>query len=197
MEKIKSFIKNEKSILAILLVTFIAFIPALSGEFLNWDDDIYLLNNPIIRSLSSSNLKQIFFEFYYGLYNPLTNLTWAIEYSFVEYEPMLYHLNNILLHLINVFLVYTLFKSYIIKNKETALITSFLFAVAPIHVESIAWITERKDVLYTAFYLLALIFYSKYLMLNKVKFFLLGLLFFVLSILSKGMAASLDRKSVV
>lgn len=191
MEKIKYFIKNEKSILVILAVTFLAFIPSLSGQFLNWDDDIYLLNNPIIRSLSASNLKQILFDYYYGLYNPLTNLSWAIEYFFVEYEPFLYHFNNLILHLINVFLVYTLFKSYIIKNREIALITAFLFAIAPVHVESIAWITERKDVLYTAFYLLSLIFYTKYIVLNKVKYLAIGLLFFVLSILSKGMAASL------
>ena len=191
MDKIKSFIKNEKSVLVILLITFIAFLPSLSGQFLNWDDDIYLLNNPIIRSLSGDNLKQILFDYYYGLYNPLTNLTWAIEYAFVEYSPFLYHFNNVLLHLINVFLVYTLFKSYIIKNKEIALITAFLFAIAPVHVESIAWITERKDVLYTAFYLLSLIFYSKYIILNNIKYLFIGLLFFVLSILSKGMAASL------
>ncbi len=197
MDKIKEFIIKHKYLVVILVTTFIVFAPSIKGIFLHWDDDTYILNNQSLTSLSLNNIKTIFFSYYYGLYNPITNLTWAIEYSVVELNPWLYHLNNIILHLINVSLVYILFKKYIIQNKEIALITASLFALAPIHVESVAWITERKDVLYTAFYLLSLIFYLKYLTFSKHKYYVLSLFIFSLSILSKGMAASFPLVLIV
>jgi len=197
MDKVSSLIKGNKYLIAILVVTFIAYLPSINGEFLNWDDDIYILNNPSLTSLSIDNIKIIFSEFYYGLYNPLTNLSWAIDYSLAELNPFIFHFHNIVLHLLNVVLIFLLFKNYLIKNKEIAIITASLFAIAPIHVESVAWITERKDVLYTAYYLISIIFYLRYIDEKKNKFLLLAFLSFVFSIFSKGMAASLPLLLIV
>lgn len=191
MKKINIYIKKHKLLIIVLITTFIAYLPSINGAFLHWDDDIYILNNPSLTSLSFENLKFIFFDFYYGLYNPLTNLSWAIDYSIAGLDPFLFHFNNIILHLVNITLVYILFKDYIIKNKNVAIITASLFAIAPIHVESVAWITERKDVLYTAFYLISIILYQKYSINKQNKYLLLTFFAFILSILSKGMAASL------
>ena len=191
MDKIKIYLKEYKFLIVVLFATFIAYLPSINGDFLHWDDDTYILNNSTLTSLSIENLKHIFFDFYYGLYNPLTNLSWAVDYSLNGLNPFLFHLNNIILHLINIVLVYILFKKHIIKNENIAIITASLFAIAPIHVESVAWITERKDVLYTAFYLLSIILYQKYLIDKKYKYIFLSFLVFVFSILSKGMAASL------
>jgi len=191
MNKLSSFIKENKNLIVIIIITFIAYLPSINGDFLNWDDDIYILNNPSLTNLSIENLKSIFSEFYYGLYNPLTNLSWAIDYSLGGLKPFIFHFHNIVLHLLNVVLIFILFKDYLIKNKDIAIITASLFAIAPIHVESVAWITERKDVLYTAYYLISIIFYLKYIDEKKNKYFLLAFISFVFSIFSKGMAASL------
>lgn len=182
-----SFVEKYSWIIIIIL-SFTAYIPALNAKLLAWDDDIYILNNPMIIGFNFDNIKTIFSSFYYGLYHPLTILTWNIEHSLVEFKPWLYHFNNVAIHLINTYLVYILFKKYIFKNFNIAFIVSILFGLSTIHVESVAWITERKDVLYTMFYLLALIQYLKFSEKRTVKLYAFSLIFFVLSLLSKGMA---------
>lgn len=188
--------KNKTAIvalLAILLLTLLAYFPSLQNDFTNWDDDVYVLENPVIVNLSFENIKQMFKETIAINYHPITLLSLAIDYQLHQINPFGYHLTNLLLHLFNTCFVFW-FVFLITKLKEVnskimvAGISALLFAIHPLHVESVAWIAERKDVLYTFFFLLGLINYTYYLAEKKSKQYILTFLFFTLSILSKPAA---------
>jgi len=176
----------------ILIITAIVFANMLGNDFIdNWDDQVYVLNNEIIKQLNWKNLKVIFSSFYIGNYHPLTMLSYAIEYKLFGLNPFPFHLTNYILHLLNVILVYLFFKRFIGKSYVAA-ITSLFFALHPMHVESVAWISERKDLLFTFFFLLSLNSYSKYLLIEKkISYLIWSFLWFFLSLLSKPAAVCL------
>ncbi|MCX6273645.1 MAG: tetratricopeptide repeat protein [Bacteroidetes bacterium] len=176
---------------AILLLTFIVFFPALNNALTNWDDPHYLNDNPLIRSLSAQNIKKIFTEVFFGNYQPLHIFSYAIEYHFYKLNPAGYHTTSVIMHLVVTFLVYR-FILLLSENNTIALITALLFGIHPLHVESVAWAAERKDLLYAMFFLGSLICYIRYIKeQQKMKFIFFAFLLFVLSIMSKAMASSL------
>ncbi|MDD3877442.1 MAG: glycosyltransferase family 39 protein [Bacteroidales bacterium] len=178
-------------IVLVLIFTFIVYANSLDNDFVNnWDDDGYILNNQAIKKLSAESVQNIFSSFHMGNYHPLTTLSYALEFHFFKLNPKPYHVSNLLLHICNVFLVFVFLK-ILIKNRNISLITALLFAIHPLHVESVSWISERKDVLYTFFYLLSLIMFLRFSELKKIQLYLASLLFFVLSLLSKSAAVSL------
>jgi regulator of sirC expression with transglutaminase-like and TPR domain len=177
-------------LLLLWLVTFAAYWPSLGNGFTNWDDDKYVTENPAIRELSVDRLESIFSQSYTHTYVPLTILSFALEYQVAGLEPWLYHLDNLLLHLCNTSLVWCLLLT-LTKRRRAALVGALLFGVHPLHVESVAWVTERKDVLYTAFFLGALLAYGSYLASQKARHYLLALVLSVLSLLSKGQAVAI------
>ncbi len=172
--------------------SFCLFSPILTYDFTNWDDPDYILDNPLIRDLSFPHLKKIFFSHLNGKYHPLSLITYALEYRYFHLLPAVYHWNNLGLHLFNIVLVY-LFISILFKNNGMALIVTSLFAIHPFQVEPVAWISGRKDVLYTFFFLVSLLFYLCKFTLIQNKHLLLrfSLLAFLLSLFSKAMAVSL------
>ncbi|MBL7893563.1 MAG: tetratricopeptide repeat protein [Bacteroidia bacterium] len=180
----------------ILLLTYISFAPSLKNGFTNWDDNVYVAENNLITSLSSENIKEIFkTENHVSFnYHPITILSLAIDYNISEYAPRTFHLTNILLHLLNTALVF-IFIYLLSGNKlQVAVIVALFFGIHPMHVESVTWISERKDVLYTFFFMSALIIYYKYIHetgKNKVLLYILILFLFILAILSKAMAVVL------
>jgi protein O-mannosyl-transferase len=176
----------------ILLITFILYFKAIKFDFLyTWDDNVYIKENSSIKDLGWANIKQFFTGFYSGNYQPVTILIYAIEYKLSGYSASLYHFNNILLHIANTYLVFVLIRKISPKSIITALITTAFFAVHPVHVESVAWVAERKDVLYSFFFLLSLIVYTNYLRSSKLILLLLSGILFVLSCLSKSAAVIL------
>jgi tetratricopeptide (TPR) repeat protein len=170
----------------ILILTFAAFIPVLNAGFVNWDDPDYVNNNILIRDFS--NLSEIITTPIQGNYHPLTMLSLAINYAISGLDSWSYHLFNLIFHLINCFLVFRLAMLLSNKNIVIAFTTSLLFGVHPMHVESVAWVTERKDVLYTLFFLAGLISYTKYVDTKSKKQYAYTLLFLILSLLSKPAA---------
>jgi len=180
---------------AILIITFAAYFPSLQNDLLKtWDDQAYITSNDLIKSLSPDNIIRIFKEDkgLYANYHPLTTLSLAINHSISGDRPFGYHLTNLFLHLLNTLLVFLFI--YLLPGKKVvpAAIVSLLFGIHPMHVESVAWVSERKDVLYTMFFLASLIAYQVYLQRkNDPKFYLLALLLFTCSLLSKAMAAPL------
>ncbi len=182
----------------IILAGLLAYYPSLLNGFVTWDDDVYVLNNPLIRDLSFATLKSIFSEFLWGNYHPLTVLSLNLDYQFWKLDPWGYHLTNILFHCANslllAWIVYQFpepYSSDTVKKQERfipAIIAGLLFGLHPLHVESVTWISERKDVLYTFFLLWAFIFWEKSLKSNSSKHHWIALLFFLASSLSKGMA---------
>jgi tetratricopeptide (TPR) repeat protein len=170
----------------ILLLAFISYLPVLNNGFV-WDDEFYILNNPLIRTI---NLKEIFSQNVMGNYHPFTILTLATEFHFFGLSEAGYHAVNLLLHLLNIILVFHAI--FLLSNKAVvALVASLLFGISPLHVESVAWAAELKDLLYTFFFLASYILYLKYLKNLQKKFYVFALLLFLLSLLSKAMAASL------
>src|SRR5687767_5435337 len=170
----------------ILIITFIIYIPALSAGFVNWDDPDYVENNHLIRDIS--RLPELLTTSVQGNHHPLTMFSLALNFVISGDNAWSYHLFNIVFHLINCFLVYRLALLLTKNNILVAFVTSLLFAIHPLHVESVAWITERKDVLYALFFLAGHISFIKYLDSNSKKQYWLTLLFVVLSLLSKPAA---------
>ena len=177
------------------MVTILFLSPNLLNGFLNWDDTAYVINNELIKDFSFNGIKNIFTTpEVVSTYAPLTLLSWAIDYSIAGLNPTVFHFVNLLLHLGAVSLVFYL-AQLLSKNKIVALITAVLFGIHPMHVEVVGWISARKDLLYTIFFLGSLIAYyfythkeSKY---PKYYYYIACLLFFVLSLLSKGTAVIL------
>src|SRR5678815_279196 len=186
-----------KYILGALVLTTIAFIPTFSNDFVNWDDDFNLANNINTALLNWDNVVNIFSQNVIGNYNPLPILTFAIERKFFGLNPTVYHVNNLLLHLFCVFMVYRIFRSL----NLTALASGFgalLFGIHPMRVESVAWVTERKDVLFGAFFLAALWYYIQYVRTDfKKKYFYYALGLFIVSLFAKIQAVSLPLAMLV
>ncbi len=182
----------QKSIPLLLLtvVVWTAFSPCLKAGFLNWDDDINLLEHPTVRSLEPSNLKRMFQESVQKIYTPLTTFSYALEYHFFGFKPFVYHLDNLFLHWANTVLVFCLALRFGF-SAAGALVAALMFGVHPMRVESVAWVTERKDVLYAFFYLWAMFFYLDYLKIRRWNAYGGALVFGFLSMLAKPMAASL------
>jgi len=174
------------AIFIILLLTFIAYIPSLRAGFVNWDDPDYVSNNPMIKDIS--NLQMILTRPIQGNYHPLTVLSLALNYSMSGFDAWSYHLFNLLFHLFNCYLVFRLTMLLSRNNLIIAFTTSLLFGIHPMHVESVAWISERKDVLYGLFFLAGLISYTKFVDSGSKKQYGLTILFLVLSLLSKPAA---------
>ena len=169
-----------------LLFTLIAYIPSFTADFVSWDDGDYVTSNTMIRSFS--NFNDFFTTPVQGNYHPLTMMSLALNYAISGDNAWSYHVLNVLLHLLNVFLVYLFIMALSKGNSIIAFTVAMLFGVHPMHVESVAWVAERKDVLYSFFFLLGMIYYLKYL--DKISresyFIILGL--FVLSLASKPAA---------
>jgi len=171
-------------------VTLLVFLPSLRNGFVtNWDDNGYIRDYQPIKAFNWANIKIIFSTYHQGNYHPLTIFTYAIEYALVGLKPFLYHFDNLILHLLNVVLVF-IFSKKLTKKLEIAFITALLFGIHPMHVESVAWVSERKDVLYTFFFMLAAICYVDYLQKPKAQArnFALSLIFFLIALLSKPAA---------
>ena len=179
--------KKVFALLAIFAITFIAFSSILNNDFTNWDDDVFFTENPFVRSL---DFKHIFTNTIFFVYVPLTILSFAIEYHFFGCDSFICHLDNLFLHLAVTGLVF-LFTSRLGLTIRVAAFSALLFGIHPMHVESVAWVSERKDVLYAFFYMLALCSYLQYLEDKKVRGYVLTIVFGVLSILAKPMALSL------
>jgi len=183
--------KNKQLLLLaglVSILTFIAFSPILNNVFTNWDDMVYVTQNTLIKNLSLDGIRAIFKTPVSSNYHPVTILSYALNYRISELNPFSYMLTNLLFHIFNTVLVFCFI--YLLSGKRTmlALFVSLLFGIHPMHVESVAWVSERKDVLFVFFLLLGLINYLNYLKKpNLIKY--LSLLFlFILSLLSKPAA---------
>jgi tetratricopeptide (TPR) repeat protein len=173
------------ALIGILLLTFIVYLPSLGNGFTNWDDDFYVTDNPLV---ARPHVVDVLMTPVGGNYHPLTVLSLALNYRISGYQPASYHWLNLLLHLANTGLVFAFVWMFSRRRFWTATATSLFFGIHPMHVESVAWITERKDVLYALFYLLGLIAYLRYLERRRWTWFTACLAAFVLSLASKPAA---------
>ncbi|MBF0330082.1 MAG: hypothetical protein HQL10_13070 [Nitrospirae bacterium] len=217
-------INRKKSIYCSILVglfAIIVFLPALQNDFVTWDDQAFVIQNSNIYTLDVKLIEWAFFNFFASSWHPITWLSHAVDYRIWGLNPFGHHLTSILLHGINTYLVSLLCinllnfrnstltasseiqKGWILSDRGIIVagcITGLLFGIHPLHVESVAWVSERKDLLCAFFYLLSLICYSAYAreaLIDKDrnwltdKRYLLSLLFFVCALFSKPMAVTL------
>lgn len=185
-----SSIKFIATIFFIIVCTFISFLPSLNAQFLFWDDFSHLVSNEDVRSLKFNNIAHMFNQTIHNTYIPLTTLSFAIEYYFFKHNPFVYHFDNLILHSMVTALIF-LFAQKLNFNFFTAACASLFFGIHPMHVESVAWVTARKDVLYGTFYLLSLLYYWQYIDTKRINVFFISIIFGCLSMLAKPMALSL------
>jgi protein O-mannosyl-transferase len=177
--------------LFIAMITFAFYASSLQNQFTHWDDPGYVLKNYLIKDFSANGIKNIFSTSVMGNYHPLTILTYSIEYHFFKLDPFYYHLNSVLLHILVSILVFV-FTNKLVNNKPMAFLTAAFFALHPMHVESVAWISGRKDLVYSIFYIGALITYLNYIRSNKKNlWFLATIVLFIASLLGKPVAVVL------
>ncbi len=177
----------------IALVTWLFLKVCLNNEFTDWDDTAYIKDNLLIRDLSPEGLKHIFSTSVQGNYHPLTILSYAMEYSYVQLQPWLYHLDSLLLHIAVTTLAYW-FILLLTSRRVAAAVTALLFGLHPMHMESVAWASGRKDVVYALFYLAACITYLYYVRTagaGKWRWYGLVIALFVCSLLAKPVAVVL------
>ncbi len=172
--------------LLVVAAAIAPYIPALSYQFLNWDDITYVLNNPWIRSWSSVNLVHIFTKPYFANFLPLHLASYMVDYSLWSLNPFGYHLQSILLHALNAVLVLLAVRR-MFGSTGVALLAALFFAVHPSHVEAVAWISIRKDLLSTTFALLTLYFYLRATDTAEIRRgpYVLSVIAFALGLLSK------------
>ncbi len=174
----------------LLILIIVSFRPVLSAEFLDWDDSVHLTANPLTESLAPANLIKIFSTPVNGTYIPLTILTFALERQFFGLQPEIFHGINLLLHLLVTLSVFILGERLGL-TRLASFLAAVIFGLHPLHVESVAWITARKDMLYSLFFIWSLIHYWHYLQTQQFARWTISLGLGVLAILAKPMALSL------
>ncbi len=187
----QTFLRSIILLCVVLAFTFLALSPSLHNQFITNDDPHHLINNELVRSLSFENLSLIFTQTLNRTYIPLTTLSFAVEYHFFGLNPFAYHLTNLLLHLGVTVLLFVVANRWFGFSPLAAALAALVFGIHPMHVESVAWITERKDVLYAFFYLAAVERYCAYVHQERRRDYYATLFLALLSILAKPMALSL------
>ena len=187
-------------LLIILAGTFLVFLPSLGNGLILWDDQSYTFENPFLKNFNFGEVFS-FSNLYVGNYHPLTLLWLHLEWLvFPHGDPSLYagvspfwfHLNNIVMHLVNVILVfYLVYELVDRKGWKSAAVTAALFAIHPMHVESVVWVSELKDVLYSGFFLAGALLYLRYIKTGKWHLMALSFILFILSCLAKAQAVTL------
>ena len=177
--------------LLLALVTLAIYLPVLHDGFVNFDDDDYVTNNRAVKNgVTWPAIKWAFTSFHSANWHPVTWLSHMTDCELFGLNPAAHHFVNALIHSANAMLLFILLLR-LTSLIWPSLIVAALFAWHPLHVESVAWISERKDVLSTFFALLTLLSYVKYTKENCRRSFWFALVFFALSLMAKPMFVTL------
>lgn len=174
-------------------LVFFTYGSCLTFGFLIYSDDrAYIFQNPYLLDLSVANLRDIFTNKYHAEYIPMTLASYSLDYTFWEIHPFGYHLTQIILHSVNSFLALVALLLARVP-RLIALGAAFIYAIHPIHVESVVWIADRKNLLSAFFIFLSLICYIRHTQKDFGKWgnYTAALCLFVLALLSKSIAIML------
>ena len=162
--------------LALLVATLVAYAPAFGAEFVDYDDGAYVTQNPdVAGGLTLDGLRWAFTVAHSGNWHPLTWLSHMLDVSLFGLEPAGHHAMAVGLHLVNVALCFAAFR-VLLRSDLKALGVAALFALHPLRVESVAWVSERKDVLSGVFFFLSLWGWARYARGGARRDYLLSLL---------------------
>jgi tetratricopeptide (TPR) repeat protein len=171
----------------LLLLILYAYYPIYHADFVNYDDGLYVIDNAALRDgLTVKAIGWAFGSFYAANWHPLTLLSHLVDFKLYGLNAAGHHLTSVIFHIGNTLLLFLVLRLMTGSLWRSALV-AFLFALHPLHVESVAWVSERKDVLSTFFMLLALLAWRRYVREKDWRFYGLTTLFFILGLLSKPM----------
>ena len=177
--------------LTLVALNLAVFLQVRDFDFVNYDDGIHVYDNPAVKlGLSSEGITQVFTSTLYGNYIPITMLTYLLNFELSSFNPGGYHLTNLLFHIANSLLLFI-----VLWRLSSALwpsaFAAALFAIHPLHVESVAWISARKDLVSTFFMLLVMLAYTSYARKPRPLAYLAALVLFALGLLGKSMLVTL------
>jgi len=184
---------SRPRLIALLLafITLLVFLPVGRFGFVNFDDNEYVTDNPFVKNgLTGAGVKWAFTTFHEANWHPVTWLSHMADCTLFGLNAGAHHFINVLFHSANTALLFVLLWRLTQRIWPSAMVAA-LFAWHPLHVESVAWISERKDVLSTCFALLALLSYTKFVKENCRRSFWFALIFFALGLLAKPMLVTL------
>jgi tetratricopeptide (TPR) repeat protein len=198
-QTIKSVIMNEwfnnhrrlLICIALAVTTFAVYLPVRNHEFINLDDDLYVTGNPeVIRGISWEGIRWAFTAIHSFNWHPLTWLSLMLDCELFGIKAGPIHIMNVLFHIANTILLFLVFARMTKGVWQSAFIAG-LFALHPLHVESVAWVAERKDVLSTLFWLLTMMVYSRYAERPSAGRYIAVLVLFALGLMAKPMLVTL------
>ena len=183
--------------IGVAVVVAIAFLPALRNGFVAWDDSRNFLENPHYRGLGSSNLAWMWSTFLLGHYVPLSWMTLGLDYELWGMDAAGYHATSVVIHAANAALVFVLARRFFrlaIPSAESratdwaAAFSALVFGLHPLRVESVVWITERRDVLSLFFYLATVLAWLRSVSVDRhrARFYWLSVVLFLCALLSKA-----------
>jgi len=162
MDRIKNAPRTVFICALLAILTWAAFWPMLHNGFVNYDDPEYVTENPHVQTgLTAANFRWALTSQHGGNWHPLTSLSHMMDVQLFDLQAGWHHAVNLLFHSVNVILLYLLLEG-LTGGTWRSVCVAALFAVHPMHVESVAWVAERKDVLSGFFGLLTLMAYAKY-----------------------------------
>ncbi|QWR78205.1 tetratricopeptide repeat protein [Candidatus Magnetomonas plexicatena] len=194
MISIKTIHKNYFNALlamCLLVLTITVFYPSLGNDFVRYDDPKYVTGNPnVLKGLTVENVKWALTAHVDSNWFPVTLISHMLDVSMFGINPRRHHLTSLCLHCANTILVFFLFLC-LTKSSPQAFVIAALFAVHPLRVESVAWISERKDVLSAFFFFLSLLFYVRYSASKRALYYFFAFFAFALSLTCKPMGVTL------
>src|SRR6476659_8506364 len=190
-QRANSRVKSILGCLGLVAITWAVFGRTLAHDFVNFDDHVYVYENPlIVRGLSVEGIIGAFTHAHALNWHPLTTLSHMLDCQLYGLKAGGHHLTNVILHTISVVLLF-LIKKQITGALWQSVFVAALFAIHPLHVESVAWIAERKDVLSAVFFMLTLAAYARYARAPSTPRYLLVALLFACGLMSKPMLVTL------
>jgi protein O-mannosyl-transferase len=187
----KSGITDLLVSVALMAVTSAVFGQTLTHDFVNFDDHVYVYENPlVIRGVSPEGIIGAFTHTHARNWHPLTTVSHMLDCQLYGLKAGGHHLTNVILHTISVVLLFLVLKQMTDGLWQSAFVAA-LFAIHPLHVESVAWIAERKDVLSAVFFMLTLAAYARYVRAPSARRYLLVALLFAFGLMSKPMLVTL------
>ena len=177
--------------LALTLATATVFYQVCTYDFINYDDPIYVYENPNIQAgITLKTIKWAFTTNHASIWHPLAWLSHMLDWQLFGPKAGGHHLTNLVFHIANTLLLFIVLKQMTHTLWPSALVAA-LFALHPLHVESVAWVTERKDVLSTFFWMLTMWAYARFVSRPKVASYLLVVALFALGLMAKSMLVTL------
>ncbi len=177
--------------LALTALVLLLYYPLTHASFLNYDDIEYVTGNPHVNTgVNAENIWWAFSRFHASNWHPLTWISHMVDVSLFGLHPAGHHVHNLLIHLLNCFLLY----AFLFTATQRSLFSgtvALLFAIHPLHLESVAWISERKNLLCTVFMFSALWSYVLYVKGDKKFFYYTALVLFIFSLMAKPMSVTL------